>query len=212
MRFLELALVLALQIGSVCAQNLSFGSRDARAVPEWLPRLTIYEVWLNAFSAEGTLRGAIPRLPYVADLGATALYLGPIAKHSVAPHASPYCIADYNEIDPEYGNEQDLRDFFSAAHKLKLKVMLDIVYYHAAPDSVMLKNPDWLVKTPDGAIARGFWPQPLPDYRNAQVRKYLIDSLVHWVRDFKNRWISVRCWGRRACRVLGRGEKGARHC
>ncbi len=185
MRLLALRLLLALEIGSACAQNLSFGSREARSVPEWLPRTTIYEIWLNAFSKEGTLHGAIPRLPYVADLGASVVYLGPIAKHSAAPHASPYSIADYNAIDPDYGNEQDLHDFVSAAHKLKLKVMLDIVYYHAAPDTVMLKHPDWFVKTPDGKIARGFWPQPLPDYRNAQVRKYLIDSLVHWVRDFK---------------------------
>ncbi len=28
-------------------------------------------------------------------------------------------------------------------------------------------------------------PSRFPDYNNPQVRKYLIDSLVHWVRDFK---------------------------
>jgi glycosidase len=60
------------------------------------------------------------------------------------------------------------------------------VYYHTAPDNIMMKdNPSFFVKTQDGKIARGFWPQPLPDYNNPQVRKYLIDSLVHWVRDFK---------------------------
>jgi glycosidase len=63
--------------------------------------------------------------------------------------------------------------------------MLDIVYYHAAPDNVLIKDhPDYFQKTPDGKIARGFWPQPLPDYSNPQVRKYLANSLVHWVRDF----------------------------
>ena len=131
------------------------------------------------------MRGAIPHLQHIADLGATIIYLGPIAKRSADPHASPYSIADYNQIDPEVGTAQDLRDFISAAHKLHLKVMLDIVYYHTAPDNIMMKeNPAFFVKTQDGKIARGFWPQPLPDYRNPQVRKYLIDSLVHWVRDF----------------------------
>lgn len=167
------------------AQDLSFGSREARTEPEWMNKLTIYEVWLNAFSKEGTLRGAIPRLKDVADLGASVLYLGPIAKRSPTPHSSPYNIADYNAIDPQYGNDQDLRDFVSAAHHLNLKVMLDIVYYHTAPDGVMIKSPDWLVHTEQGKIARGFWPQPLPEYNNPQVRKYLIDSLVHWVRDFQ---------------------------
>src|SRR5207248_1487701 len=96
----------------------------------------------------------------------------------------PYSIADYNAIDPECGTEQDLRDFTAQAHKLRLKVMLDIVYYHTAPDNVMMKDPDFFIKTRDGKIARGFWPQPLPDFSKPEVRKYLIDSLVHWVRDF----------------------------
>ncbi len=166
-------------------QNLSFGSRESRPEPEWMNKLTIYEVWLNAFSQEGTLRGAIPGLKHVAELGASVVYLGPIAKRSGTPYASPYNIADYSAIDPQYGNDHDLHDFVSAAHQLGLKVMLDIVYYHTAPDGVMMKNADWLVHTDDGKIARGFWPQPLPDYNNPHVRKYLIESLVHWVRDFK---------------------------
>jgi cyclomaltodextrinase / maltogenic alpha-amylase / neopullulanase len=98
-------------------QNLSFGSREARPEPEWMNKLTIYEVWLNAFSKEGTLRGAIPGLQRVSDLGASVIYLGPIAKRSGRPHASPYNIADYGAIDPQYGSDQDLHDFVSAAHK-----------------------------------------------------------------------------------------------
>jgi glycosidase len=147
-------------------------------------KMTIYELWLNAFSKEGTLRGAIPGLKRVADLGAMVVYLGPIAKRSATPDTSPYNIADYNAIDPKYGNEQDLHDFVAVAHKLSLKVMLDIVYYHSAPDNVIMKIPKFFVKTGDGKTARGFWPQALPDYRNPEVRKYLVDSLVHWVRDF----------------------------
>lgn len=185
MRSLALVLLLAIASRVAVAQNLSFGSRQAKPVPDWLPKLTIYEIWLNDFSPEGNLRGARARLAQVADLGASVVYLGPIAKRSSIPHASPYSIADYNAIDPECGTEQDLRDFVSTAHKFGLKVMLDIVYYHAAPDSTLLKSPDSFAKTEDGEIARGFWPQPLLNYRNPHIRKYLIDSLVHWVRDFQ---------------------------
>ena len=167
-------------------QNLNFGDRDARPVPDWVNRSSIYELWLNAFSPEGNLRGAIPGLQRIADLGATIVYLGPIAKYTNEPHGSPYSVADYNAIDPDAGTEQDLRDFVAAAHKLHLRVMLDIVYYHTAPDNIMMKdNPAFFQKTPDGQIARGFWPQPLPDFNNPRVRKYLVDSLVHWVRDFQ---------------------------
>jgi hypothetical protein len=66
---LKIALILALAWSSV-AQNLSFASREARSVPDWLNRITIYELWLNAFSAEGTLRGAIPGLARVSGLAA----------------------------------------------------------------------------------------------------------------------------------------------
>lgn len=179
------ALLLGLGAGPSFAQNLDFGLREARPVPEWLHKATIYELWFDAFSPEGNLRGAIPRLQQVADLGATIVYLGPIAKRPTNPHASPYSISDYNAVDPEAGSPQDLRDFVAEAHRLHLKVMLDIVYYHAAPDNVLLKeHPSWFVKTQDGQLARGFWPQPLPDYNNPQMRQYLVDSLVHWVRDY----------------------------
>ncbi len=177
--------LLQLFAASGLAQNLSFGTQNAKQVPEWLNRATIYEVWLDAFSKEGNLRGAIARLPEVAELGASIVYLGPIARRSSDPAASPYSIADYNEVDPEAGTPQDLHDFVAAAHKMHLKVMLDIVYYHTAPDNVMMaKHPEFFIKNPDGKIARGFWPQPLPDFSKPQVRKYLIDSLVHWVADF----------------------------
>ncbi len=178
---------LALLVGaaSFVGQGFSFGEREARSEPEWMNKLTIYELWLTAFSKEGTLRGAIPGLKRIAELGAAVVYLGPIAKRSGEPHASPYNIADYSAVDPQYGTEQDLHDFVAAAHQLHLKVMLDLIYYHTAPDGVMMRNPDWLMHTDDGRIARGFWPQPLPDYSKAEVRKYLIGSMVHWVRDFQ---------------------------
>lgn len=186
MKFSARFLVAGLLCAQCLPQDLSFGSRNARPEPEWMSKVTIYEVWLNAFSKEGTLKGAIPGLKNIAELGASVIYLGPIAKRSDTPHASPYNIADYNAIDPQYGTADDLHAFVNEAHRLGLKVMLDLVYYHTAPDGMIIKqHPDWLVHTPDGRIARGFWPQPLPDFTNPKVREYLIDSMVHWVRDFQ---------------------------
>jgi hypothetical protein len=97
---IALLLFLSLSLGVGCAQSPSFGSQQARPVPEWLNSSSIYELWLTAFSKEGNLRGAIPGLKHVADLGATIVYLGPIAKYSASPDASPYSVANYNAIDP----------------------------------------------------------------------------------------------------------------
>lgn len=177
-------LVAALTLASLPAQDLSFGLRQAKPVPEWMNRLTFYEVWLGAFSEQGTLRGAIPRLKHISDLGANVAYLGPINRVSARPHASPYNVADYNAIDPAYGTEADLREFVEAAHGLGLRVMMDVVFYHAAPDSVMMKDPANFIQDSSGRVVRGFWPQPLPNFKNPAVRRHLIDSLVKWVRDF----------------------------
>ena len=144
------AIFLVLTLGTGSAQNLSFGDRETRPVPEWLNSSSIYELWLTAFSKEGNLRGAIPELPRVADLGATIIYLGPIAKYSASPDASPYNIADYNAIDPSAGTRAgSARLYCRRAQARHLKVMLDIVYYHTAPDNIMMKdNPAFFVKTP----------------------------------------------------------------
>src|SRR5207248_2704806 len=115
-RAVLVVLMVVLLLGTAFPQNLSFGSRDARPVPPWLYRASIYELWLNAFSTEGNLRGAIPGLKHIADLGATIVYLGPIANRSANPDASPYSIADYDTIDPQCGTAQDLHDFVVAAH------------------------------------------------------------------------------------------------
>ncbi len=178
-------LLLSVITQTAAAQGLDFGGMQARPAPEWLAKASIYEVWLNVFSKEGDLRGAIPGLQRIADLGATIVYLGPIATRSREPNASPYSIAEYNSIDPECGTPQDLRNFVAAAHQFHMKVMLDIVYYHTAPDHVMMKqDPTFFVKNAEGVTVRGFWPQPLPDFNKPRVRKYLIDSMVHWVRDY----------------------------
>src|SRR5579884_2007918 len=95
---------------SAAPQGLSFSDLPARTEPGWMSKTTIYELWLNAFSKEGTLKGAIPGLQHIADLGASVVYLGPIAKRSPTPHSSPYNIADYNAVDPQYGTEADLHD------------------------------------------------------------------------------------------------------
>ncbi len=184
MRALPYVCLAAILASHCMPQGLSFGSLPARTEPDWMGKVIVYEIWLNAFSKEGTLKGAIPGLKHVAELGANVVYLGPIAKRSATPHASPYNIADYNAVDPQYGTKADLQEFIRQAHQFGLKVMLDLVYYHTAPDGVMMQHPDWLVHTKDNQIARGFWPQPLPEFSNAKVRDYLVDSMVRWVKNF----------------------------
>lgn len=173
---------------SICMAGRAFGAddvaaKDARRGPAFLDKASIYQIWMRSFTPEGTLKAAAARLPHIANLGAAIVYLSPIHVQSqVGGFSNPYRIKDYYRVDPEYGTEQDLRDYCAAAHRLGLKVLMDIVYYHTAPDSVMLETPEFYMHK-DGQIVLGNWRLPRPDFGNPKLRRYLIDNLLHWVRD-----------------------------
>jgi glycosidase len=158
-------------------------AQPARRGPVDLDSASIYQVWLRSFTPEGTLRAAAARLPHIAALGATIVYLSPIQTHSHAGgYSNPYRLSDYDKVDPEYGTEDDLRAFVAAAHKLNLRVLMDIVFYHTGPDSTLMAHPEFYMRK-DGKIVLGQWQLPRPDFSNAALRAYLAANLVHWVRD-----------------------------
>jgi neopullulanase len=82
----------------------------------------------------GDLRGIVERLPYLVDLGVTALYLNPIFA-SASNHR--YHTYDYFTVDPLLGGNDALRTLLDAAHASGIRVVLDGVFNHTG---------------------RGFWP------------------------------------------------------
>lgn len=110
----------------------------------------IYQVFIRNFTAQGTFAAAIPRLADIAALGFGWLYLTPI--HPIGRMGrkgslgSPYAISDYRAIDASLGTEEDFRAFLRAAHSLGLKVMIDVVFNHCSPDSVLAReHPEWFM-------------------------------------------------------------------
>ena len=174
--------------GAASAQE-SLASRNARLSPE-LDRATIYQIWMRAFTREGTLQATAARLPHVADLGASIVYMSPLQTHSLAGGAEkgwklagPYGIKDYSKIDPEYGTEADLIALTDRAHQLKLRVIMDVVLYHMAIDNELMKTPGFFMHTPDGQAILGNWGRPRPNFANPKLREFFINNLVHWVKD-----------------------------
>jgi neopullulanase len=82
----------------------------------------------------GDLLGVVEHLPYLVDLGVTALYLNPIFA-SASNHR--YHTYDYLSVDPLLGGDDALRALIDAAHASSIRVVLDGVFNHAG---------------------RGFWP------------------------------------------------------
>lgn len=80
----------------------------------------------------GTLSGLRKRLPYLKNLGVTAIWVGPVFKqrgHLDTYHG--YGIQDFLEVDPRLGTRRDLVDLVDAAHQAQLRIILDIIFNHS---------------------------------------------------------------------------------
>ena len=101
----------------------------------WWQSGVIYQIYPRSFqdgrgTGVGDLRGIIQRLPYVAELGVSAIWINPIFKSPMADFG--YDIADYTAIDPVFGDAADFDQFIAAAHGHGLKVVLDLVPNHTS--------------------------------------------------------------------------------
>jgi neopullulanase len=94
----------------------------------------------------GDLRGITQHLPYLKELGVTALWLTPIVKNGSAQDYHGDAAVDLYGVDPHLGTLQDYRELIEAAHKLHLKVFFDVAPNHVGPLHPWVKDPpaiDW---------------------------------------------------------------------
>jgi glycosidase len=94
----------------------------------------------KAFYQGGDLKGLTGKLDYIAGLGSTAIWLGPVYRNkAVQPHQGGhsagyhgYWITDFLDVDPHFGAKADLKALIAAAHARGMKVYLDIITNHTA--------------------------------------------------------------------------------
>jgi len=103
---------------------------------------TGYDPTDTGFYHGGDLKGLKDKLDYIQGLGATALWIGPVfrnkpvqcspdGKHCSAGYHG-YWIEGFDQIDPHFGTEADMKALVDAAHARGMKVYLDIVINHTA--------------------------------------------------------------------------------
>lgn len=78
----------------------------------------------------GTIRGILSNLDYIKNLGCTAIWLSPVFKNNPEAYHG-YAIENYLEIDERFGTKCDLEDLVEMAHRLDIRVFLDIVLHHS---------------------------------------------------------------------------------
>ncbi|MCX8056168.1 MAG: alpha-amylase family glycosyl hydrolase [Ignavibacteria bacterium] len=164
----------------------------ARKSPAWVSEGIIYEIFPRSFTKEGNFKALINKLPYLKELGVTILWLMPI--HPIGELkrkgslGSPYSVKDYYAVNPEYGTKEDFRKFVNEAHKLGFKVIIDEVLNHCAWDNELVKkHPEWFTKDKNGNLIppNSDWTDVVDfNYDNPQLRKYMIEMLKYWVREF----------------------------
>lgn len=166
--------------------------------PEWLSRSAVYQINPRTFSADGTIRAVTNELPKLKELGFRVMYLCPIFEEDDSENRdfwstrqkksetnnpkNPYRMNNYFKIDSEYGTEDDLREFMEEAHRLGMRVLLDLVYLHIGPNAPILKrHPEFARQDRDGNIICTEWNFPYLDYTSDGLREYLMCNMIYYL-------------------------------
>ncbi|EPG5000282.1 TPA: maltodextrin glucosidase [Klebsiella oxytoca] len=173
----------------------------------------------------GNLDGISEKLPYLKQLGVTALYLNPVF---VAPSVHKYDTEDYRRVDPQFGGDAALLRLRHNTQKEGMRLILDGVFNHSGDSHAWFDRHqrgsggachnadspwrDWYNFSPEG-IAHdwlGYASLPKLDYRSATLIDEIYggkDSVVrHWL---KAPW-SMDGWRLDVVHMLGE-DGGARN-
>lgn len=155
----------------------------------------IYQINPRTFSPEGTISAITRELSFIKELGFGTIYICPVYREDISESRewwserqkksntenpkNPYRIADYFEIDEEYGTMEDLKALAKECHRLGMNLMLDLVYRHLGPSADILKiHPEFAKHTPEGEIEYNEYHFPQLNFACEGLREYLYSNAV----------------------------------
>lgn len=98
--------------------------------PDWLSKMVFYQMRIERFTKEGTFVAAQAKLSALRDLGVTGIILNPVNEgypDSNECYEVFYGIKDPRKIGQNFGGPEQFRAFVKEAHRLGMKVFMDIV-------------------------------------------------------------------------------------
>jgi maltooligosyltrehalose trehalohydrolase len=147
-----------------------------------LADLVVYELHVGTFTPEGTFGAVTTRLPYLKQLGVTAVELMPVAEFPGERNWG-YDGVDLFAPAHVYGRPDDLRQLVDTAHRLGLAVILDVVYNHLGPDGNYLSAYSPFYFTDRHRTAWG----PALNFdgeHSEETRRFFIENALHWVHEY----------------------------
>ncbi len=102
---------------------------------KWWQEAVFYQIYPRSFAdgngdGIGDIRGMIEKLDYLQDLGIDAVWLSP---HYPSPQVDyGYDVADYTDVEPEYGTLAEFKTFLAEAHRRGIRVIVDFVPNHSS--------------------------------------------------------------------------------
>ena len=160
----------------------------ARHTDPALQRQVIYSIYVRSHTPEGTFLSVIPDLDRIRALGTDIIWFLPIHPIGVQGKKGslgcPYANRDYRAVNPAYGTLEDFKRLVDEIHARGMKVMIDVVYNHTSPDSVLFaEHPEFFYRRPDGRPGNrvGEWTDVIDlDYSQPGLWDYQLESLCYW--------------------------------
>lgn len=101
----------------------------------WWRGAIIYQVYPRSLmdsngDGVGDIPGIISKLDYIKSLGVDAIWVSPFFKSPMKDFG--YDISDYRDVDPLFGNLEDIDHLISEAHRRDIKIIIDQVLSHTS--------------------------------------------------------------------------------
>lgn len=202
---------------SVVADDLSYDWRGDQPLRRPFAQTLIYELHVRGFtqhessgvapSRRGTFAGVIDKIPYLIELGVTAVELMPVFQYDPADappgrrnywgYAPISLFAPHTSYASHAGAQaqplavlDEFRDMVRALHQAGLEVILDVVFNHTAEGDARgptfslrgLDNSTYYLLDAEGRYANHSGCGNTLNANHAVVRRLIMDSLHYWVR------------------------------
>lgn len=149
----------------------------------------IYQIFPRNHSLDGDFDSIISDLPRIKELGVDIIYLMPINEigkmNRKGTCGSPYANRDYFSISSDLGTLDEFQRLCRETHKLGMRIILDMVFNHTAPDNVLLNQHPEFYFYRNGKLGNrvGDWSDIIDlDVERNDTQDYLINVLKYWIK------------------------------